>query len=151
MNTIDKISAFIFCLMVLISIIFTFLVSWTCIFTLPVELYGFYLLYTHLYEGRFHYSICKEYEERIKKKYDTNFSPLIIEVSKILQNKYLFWSIVYGFLLIFAAIYIPFLNHTLGTVPLKASYWLLVLGVGIITIFWVEITKFVKTKNPQEK
>ncbi len=77
--------------MVLISIIFTFLVSWTCIFTLPVELYGFYLLYTHLYEGRFHYSICKEYEERIKKKYDTNFSPLIIEVSKILQNKYLFY------------------------------------------------------------
>jgi magnesium-transporting ATPase (P-type) len=59
------------------------------------------------------------------------------------KNKFLFGGVAYGFVLIFVAVYSPFLNKALGTVPLKPVYWLLVLFVGLASIFWVEMIKIV--------
>ena len=49
---------------------------------------------------------------------------------------------VYGFLLILAAIYMPFFNNLLKTTPLQFSHWLPVLSVAIITTFLIEIVNF---------
>lgn len=59
------------------------------------------------------------------------------------QNKFLLFGVFYGFVLTFAAIYVPLLNNLLGTVPLAPIYWLFVFGVGLMGITMTEIFKFV--------
>lgn len=71
-----------------------------------------------------------------------NLKKSIFRTEKFFQNKFLFLGVIYGFLLTFAAIYLPPFNRVLGTVPLKPFYWLLVLGVGLIATFWTETIKF---------
>ena len=76
-----------------------------------------------------------------------NLKRLIIQTENFFQNKYLFLSVAYGFLLIFLAIYLPLLNRTLGTVPLKPFHWLLVFSVALITTLLTEIVKFVYNRG----
>jgi hypothetical protein len=54
--------------------------------------------------------------------------------------------VIYGLVLIFIALYIPFFNKILGTVPLRPLHWLLVLGVGLLTTAVVEGVKLVQKK-----
>lgn len=65
------------------------------------------------------------------------------------ENKFLIFGVAYGFLLTLSAIYLPFLNRVLGTVPLDLFYWLPVLGVATVTILWTETVKVVS--NSQSK
>ncbi len=76
-----------------------------------------------------------------------NFRKPIIKTEHLFKNKYLFLSVAYGFLLLLAAIYLPFLNRILGTVPLKFIYWLPVFGVAIVSTAVVELVKILKIKN----
>lgn len=78
-----------------------------------------------------------------------NLKKLIIKTENFFQNRYLFLSILYGFLLVFAAVYLPPLNKILGTVPLKFSHWLLILTVALITTFWVEVAKLIFHQRKQ--
>lgn len=78
-----------------------------------------------------------------------NLRKTIVRTENFFQNKLLFLSVAYGFLLIFAAIYLPFLNRFLGIVPLKLSHWLLVFSVAFISTFLVEIVKISSSKNRQ--
>jgi len=70
-----------------------------------------------------------------------NLKKLIIETDNLFRNIPMILSVIYGFILIFAAIYFPFLNKFLGTVPLRFSHWLIVFSVSL---FAVIITEFVK-------
>lgn len=75
----------------------------------------------------------------------------IFNFEGIFTNKYLYLGVGYGFVLIFIAIYLPFFNNLLKTVPLKFTHWLLVLGVAMITIFWIEIVKYLENRKKSVK
>lgn len=57
------------------------------------------------------------------------------------SNPYLFLSVVFGLMLQFIAIYNPFFQKILQTVPLGWPEWSLVLGVSISVIVIIEIIK----------
>lgn len=71
----------------------------------------------------------------------------IIKDENFFKNKYLFLAIIYGFILTFTAIYVPFFSKALKTVPLYPTHWLLVFGVGILATLWVEISKAIFNKK----
>lgn len=70
-----------------------------------------------------------------------NLKKPMIRNENFFKNKFLFLSVVYGFLLLFLAIYLPFLNKVLGTVPLKPTHWLFVFVVALITTLIIELVK----------
>jgi magnesium-transporting ATPase (P-type) len=70
-----------------------------------------------------------------------NLDRSILQTENFFQNKYLFAGVIYGFILILTAIYIPQINHLLGTVPLSIGYWFLVLAIGVLATVIIEIFK----------
>lgn len=76
-----------------------------------------------------------------------NLKKPIFKTDNFFRNKALFLSVLFGFFLTFIAIYLPALNRILGTQPLEPAYWLLVLGVSLVTVFWVEFVKFMQAKK----
>lgn len=70
-----------------------------------------------------------------------NFNKLIVKTENFFQNKYLLLGVVYGFVLLFSAVYVPQLNKALGTVPLKPIHWFLVFAVGLFVTLLVEVIK----------
>ncbi|OGF20565.1 hypothetical protein A2316_00435 [Candidatus Falkowbacteria bacterium RIFOXYB2_FULL_38_15] len=67
--------------------------------------------------------------------------------TNIFQNKYLLLGVLYGFILIFLAVYLPGLNRILGTTPLSPVHWSLVFGVAVLTTFLAEAVKYFNNKN----
>ncbi len=76
-----------------------------------------------------------------------NLKKPILKTGNFFKNKILFLSVFYGFLLTFAAIYLPALNRILGTRPFKPIYWLLVLSIALIATLWVELVKIIYNKK----
>ncbi|PKL72690.1 hypothetical protein CVV26_00270 [Candidatus Kuenenbacteria bacterium HGW-Kuenenbacteria-1] len=76
-----------------------------------------------------------------------NLSKPLFKINNFFGNKYLLWSVLYGFVLIFVALYVPALNKILNTVPLNFFHWLFVLGIAIISILIIEIFKFFLIKK----
>jgi Ca2+-transporting ATPase len=76
-----------------------------------------------------------------------NLRKLIIKTENFFENKFLPFAILYGFLLLFFAIYFPPLQRALDVVPLKLWHWGIVFGVGILTTFLLEILKMFFAKN----
>ncbi|HPO75328.1 MAG TPA: HAD-IC family P-type ATPase, partial [Candidatus Pacearchaeota archaeon] len=76
-----------------------------------------------------------------------NLEKPIIKTENFFKNKFMFFSVVYGFLLIGLAVYLPFLNKVLGTVPLEPFYWLIIFGIAVFATLVVELTKILKNKN----
>lgn len=70
-----------------------------------------------------------------------NLKKPLTEIENFRDNKYLFWGVGSGFLLIIAAIYIPILNILLGTSPLSFGYWMPVIFIGVASLFFVELLK----------
>lgn len=66
---------------------------------------------------------------------------------KIFNNKYVNIAFVTGIFLQFLAIYTPFMQKFLGTVPLKVWDWVLILVFCLIILFVVEIVKSYFNKN----
>lgn len=58
------------------------------------------------------------------------------------HNPYLFFAFGLGVILMMAAVYLPFLNRILKTVPLAAESWLVVGAVAIVNILMIEIVKY---------
>ncbi len=65
----------------------------------------------------------------------------LFKTENFFANKYLIYGVIYGWVLLLSAIYLPILNKLLNTVPLKITYWIPVLSVGILVITIVELTK----------
>jgi Ca2+-transporting ATPase len=76
---------------------------------------------------------------------------LNLPIHKIPQfhNRYLFLAIFIGLLLMFAAVYLPFLNNILKTTPLQINAWLIIIAVAIINIIMIEVVKayFIKKEK----
>ena len=69
-----------------------------------------------------------------------------------LTNKYLLVSVLVGIVMLVGAVYIPFLQHILRTVPLRFDNWLPLIGLGIVNIALIELVKavfIVRRKNHQ--
>ena len=58
------------------------------------------------------------------------------------SNKFLILAWVIGMIALLAALYVPFLQNLLRTVPLGASDWAIVIGLGMIEIILIEATKY---------
>jgi len=60
----------------------------------------------------------------------------------LFSNKWLVFSSLMVFLTFAFAVYFPPLQHILHTVPLGVYGWLIIIGVGLLSMFLVEITKW---------
>ncbi|MEA3272260.1 MAG: HAD-IC family P-type ATPase [Patescibacteria group bacterium] len=58
-------------------------------------------------------------------------------------NKFLIFSTIFGFLMLFIALYVPFFQNVLRTVPLGVFEWSVLVVFGILNIFLIEIVKYV--------
>ncbi len=61
--------------------------------------------------------------------------------SNFLVNKYLNWAVLFGLLLQVSAIYLPFFNKVLHTVPLSWREWEIILLFVVIVILSIELIK----------
>jgi len=59
----------------------------------------------------------------------------------IFDNKILVGVWFFGLVALLAAIYLPVFNTLLGTVPLPLSSWWLIIGLGLINVILIELTK----------
>jgi Ca2+-transporting ATPase len=59
------------------------------------------------------------------------------------QNKFLNLSVAGGLVMLALALYVPFLQNILKTVPLGAGEWFLLIGFGIINIILIETVKYI--------
>ncbi|MDO8601311.1 MAG: HAD-IC family P-type ATPase [bacterium] len=75
-----------------------------------------------------------------------NLKKSIFRTENFFKNKLLFLGVAYGFLLTFAAIYLPGLNRILGTMPLQPLHWLFIFGIALIATLWTEIIKMIFNK-----
>jgi len=64
------------------------------------------------------------------------------------SNKFLLLAWLFGILMLLSALYIPFLQTLLKTTSLNLFDWSLILGLGLLNIFLIEVTKwaFIKKK-----
>jgi len=76
-----------------------------------------------------------------------NLKSSIIKTKRFFDNKLLILGVIYGFVLIFAAVYLPGLNRILGTKPLPAQHWLIIFGLGLSITLLIEIVKALANKN----
>lgn len=80
-----------------------------------------------------------------------NLRKPIIKTENFFKNKYLFLSMIYGFGLIFLAVYLPGLNSLLELEPLGLSHWILILTVSIGLTLWVELVKLFANRKKSRK
>jgi len=57
------------------------------------------------------------------------------------SNKFLVFAWILGVVALFAAVYLPFLQTILKTVPLNLNDWVIIFGMGLIEVILIEITK----------
>jgi len=65
----------------------------------------------------------------------------LLKIKNIFSNRYVNLSVLYGFVLLLVGIYFPFAQGLLHTVSLSPLTWIVVLGVALLTTFWVEVVK----------
>jgi len=70
-----------------------------------------------------------------------SFEKSLFKTENFWQNKYLIWGVIYGWVLLLAAVYVPFFNKFIGTVPLSWTYWVLILAWGAFITIMVELIK----------
>lgn len=58
------------------------------------------------------------------------------------ENKFLFGAVAIGFLMFFVALYTPFFQNVLRTVPLGLFEWGVILSLGLINVLLIEIVKY---------
>lgn len=64
-----------------------------------------------------------------------------LKAKAIFNNKYLNLSVIYGLTLVIIAIYVPFFNKILNTVPLSFNHWVV---IGSLCILVTTIVEFIK-------
>ncbi|HEB01470.1 MAG TPA: HAD family hydrolase [Candidatus Portnoybacteria bacterium] len=58
------------------------------------------------------------------------------------SNKFLTFSWMFGLMMLIVALYVPFFQTLLKTVPLNLFDWTLILGLGILNLILIELTKY---------
>ena len=64
-----------------------------------------------------------------------------------LSNGYLLLSVVFGLVLMIAAVYAPFFQKLFGTVSLPLNFLWIILAVGVLNILLIELGKWIYRKN----
>jgi Ca2+-transporting ATPase len=59
------------------------------------------------------------------------------------DNKFLNLSVAFGFFMFFVALYLPFFQKILKTVPLNFSSWLILISLGLINLTLIELGKLI--------
>ncbi len=72
----------------------------------------------------------------------------IYKMNKLSANKPLIWAAIAGFITIALPFLIPGLRNVLGIVPLSLQEWLLVVGVALLLLMFVEIAKAINRRFP---
>jgi len=72
-----------------------------------------------------------------------NLDKPVLKLKTILNNKYLFFASIYGFILLFSAVYVPYFNRILGTTPLDFLDWVIAFSVAGVTTISVELVKYI--------
>ncbi|MDO8516148.1 MAG: HAD-IC family P-type ATPase, partial [bacterium] len=62
--------------------------------------------------------------------------------TNILNNKYLIFSVLLGFVIVGVVVYMPVMNKALGTVPLKAGDVAFLMALGLFKVVYSEIIKW---------
>ena len=62
------------------------------------------------------------------------------------HNKYLFFSLLSSFVLLMIILFVPFFRNIFSLSVLKPIEWLITIGLSILPVIFVEITKFIKRK-----
>ncbi|NCC70207.1 HAD family hydrolase [bacterium] len=70
-----------------------------------------------------------------------------ITLNSIINNKYLLYAVLISFLSLIFIIYNPLMNKIFTTVPLTFIDWVLIFLVSLITIFLIEIIKYLFNKK----
>jgi P-type Ca2+ transporter type 2C len=70
----------------------------------------------------------------------------LYRMNKLTANKPLIWAVVAGLLTIAIAFLIPGLRELLGIMPLRPQEWLLVIGVALTLLIFVEIAKAISSR-----
>ena len=65
------------------------------------------------------------------------------------SNTYLALSLVFGLIMMLAAVYAPFFNVFLHTTPLPGYMWLILLALGGLNLVGVETVKAIYRNKPQ--
>ena len=76
-----------------------------------------------------------------------NLKKFVLASENLFANPYLYLSVVYGLILVFASVYLPSLNKALGTLPLAAKHWFWVILIGLAATAWVEVVKYFSKKK----
>jgi Ca2+-transporting ATPase len=76
-----------------------------------------------------------------------NLKKFVLASENLFTNPYLYLSVIYGLVLVFASIYLPSLNKALGTIPLLPQHWFWVVLIGLAATAWVEIVKYFSKKK----
>jgi len=58
------------------------------------------------------------------------------------DNKFLNLSVVFGFVMFLMALYLPFFQNILGTVPLSLKDWLILITLGFVNLLLIEFGKW---------
>lgn len=72
-----------------------------------------------------------------------NLKKSIFEIENFFSNIPLVLAVIYGLILILAAIYLPILNKLLGTKPIYFKEWLIVSGISLLSLTIVETIKYI--------
>ncbi|PIS08781.1 hypothetical protein COT75_04845 [Candidatus Beckwithbacteria bacterium CG10_big_fil_rev_8_21_14_0_10_34_10] len=65
----------------------------------------------------------------------------------LFNNKFLIFSVFFGFLLLISGIYLPLANRLLKTVPLNISSWFIIIGLGVTNVLLIELVKWFFLRN----
>jgi len=66
---------------------------------------------------------------------------------KIFSNVFLLGSWIFAVVMLIVGIYVPIFQKLLKTIPLNLFDWILVLGIGVMNLFFIELTKFFFTRK----
>ena len=71
----------------------------------------------------------------------------VLKLKTLLNNKVMLLSILYGFILLFGALYIHPLSETLQLKSVSSVYLLVGLGLGLLSVLWMEFLKYLSRKR----
>jgi len=71
--------------------------------------------------------------------------------TNLFSNIYLIEAVLFSFLMLISAVYWPFFQKILRTVPLSGFDWILVISIGVLNIVLIEAVKFYFINSRKEK
>uniref|UniRef100_A0A7C4M220 HAD family hydrolase n=1 Tax=candidate division CPR3 bacterium TaxID=2268181 RepID=A0A7C4M220_UNCC3 len=75
----------------------------------------------------------------------------IFKIERFWKNHFLLWTVLLSSLILLSGIYTPYFNKLLGTTPLPLNYWPWIISIGLFSLIWVELIKYIANKSNNHK